>query len=232
MNLGLKQLAGFLLMGVALSGCNALDRIENIGGVPGMAPITDPTLDPNYKPVQMPIPPTSGIHAANSLWMAGSHSFFHDPRASHVGDVITVDITIADNAQGSNTTTRARQNADSANMTNFFGLENTLPNILPGSDPSKLINMGSDTSNSGTGTINRSEAINLTVAAIVTQVLGNGNLVITGHQQVLVNEEMRDLQVSGIVRTEDITMSNTVNLAQVAEARISYGGKGQITDFQ
>ena len=92
--------------------------------------------------------------------------------------------------------------------------------------------MGSDTSNAGSGAVDRSEDINLTLAAIVTQVLPNGNLVITGHQQVRVNSELRDLQISGIVRTEDITNDNTVDLAQIAEARLSYGGKGQITDVQ
>ncbi|HWA30874.1 MAG TPA: flagellar basal body L-ring protein FlgH, partial [Rhizomicrobium sp.] len=90
----------------------------------------------------------------------------------------------------------------------------------------------SDTSNVGAGSVDRSETVNLTLAGLVTQVLPNGNLVVSGHQQVRVNYELRDLQISGIVRPEDITADNTVNLSQIAEARVSYGGKGQITDMQ
>jgi len=99
-------------------------------------------------------------------------------------------------------------------------------------DPSSLVKMGSDNSNVGAGSVNRSESINLTLAALVAQVLPNGNMVIAGHQQVRVNNEMRDLQVTGIVRTEDITSANTVDLAQIAEARISYGGHGTVSDVQ
>ena len=226
----LKHFASFIVLGIALAGCNAVDRLQNIGGTPQLAPIVDPTKDPNYRPVTMPVAAPEGPHAENSLWLQGAHAFFHDPRASHIGDLITVDVTIADTAEVSNATTRTRANSDTANMTNLFGLENMI--TKNGADPASLVNMGSDLSNAGTGQINRSETINLTVAAIVLQVLANGNLVITGHQQVVVNQEMRDLQVSGIVRTEDITSDNTVNLAQVAEARVAYGGKGQITDVQ
>jgi len=140
-----------------------------------------------------------------------------------------VTVTIADAAKLNNTTTRTRTNSDDANLTNFFGLENSLPSSM---NPASLVKMGSDTSNVGSGAINRSENINLTLAALVAQVLPNGNLAISGHQQVLVNNEMRDLKVAGIVRTEDITADNTVDLSQIAEARITYGGKGQETDMQ
>lgn len=212
----------------ALAGCSAVDRIENIGATPKLSAITNPQQGKVELP--MPAAPTTP-RQANSLWHTGSHSFFPDPRASHVGDIITVDISVSDGAQISNTTTRTRNNSDAANLTNFFGLENNLA-AATGADPSKLVNMGSTTANTGAGSVNRSETINLTLAALVTQILPNGNLVISGHQQVKVNTEMRDLQIAGVVRTEDITQDNTVNLAQVAEARLSYGGQGQITDVQ
>ena len=134
-----------------------------------------------------------------------------------------------DAAKLSNTTSRSRTNSDDANVTNFFGLENGLPKSM---DPGSLVKMGSDNSNVGAGSVNRSESVNMTMAALVAQILPNGNMVISGHQQVRVNNELRDMQISGIVRTEDITADNTVDLAQIAEARVSYGGNGTVSDVQ
>ncbi len=216
-----------LILGTAslLAGCSTVQRLEELGSNPKLAPITDRRV-----PVSVPMPPPpEEPRSADSLWQPGARSFFHDPRASRVGDILTVNISVADAAKISNTTTRSRTNSDDANLTNFFGLEKALPSSM---DPSKLVGMGSDTSNVGAGSVNRSEQINLTLAALVTQILPNGNMVISGHQQVRVNGELRDLQVSGIVRTEDITSDNTVDLTQIAEARISYGGRGTISDVQ
>ena len=225
----LRILKSALLLGIfaALSGCSTIDRIKDMDGGPKLAPISDPMS----KPVtSLPMPPApSEPHAASSLWQPGARSFFHDPRASRVGDILTVNVSVADAAKISNTTSRSRTNSDDANLTNFFGLEKSLPSSM---DPSHLVDMGSDTSNVGAGSVNRSEDINLTLAALVTQVLPNGNLVIAGHQQMKVNNELRDLRVSGIVRTEDITSANTVDLTQIAEARISYGGEGTVSDVQ
>jgi flagellar L-ring protein precursor FlgH len=228
------KFASLAFLAATLGGCSAVDRLENIGEPPPLAPIANPAAQAGYQPVPPPMPQAQATQQQpGSLWHAGSLSFFHDPRANHVGDILTVDISIADAAKISDTTTRSRKNSDDANLTNFFGLEGELAKALPsGADPAKLVNMGSDTSNAGSGAVDRSEDINLTLAAIVTQVLPNGNLVISGHQQVRVNNELRDLQITGIVRTEDITNDNTVDLAQIAEARISYGGQGQIMDVQ
>jgi len=228
-----KTLLAAVVAGV-LAGCAAVQRVEEIGDPPVMATIGDPASPVNSASPELPMPPPlTPARAVNSLWATGSRSFFHDPRASRPGDIITVNITVADAAKISNTTSRSRTNADGANLTNFFGLEGELANALPsGADPTNLVKMGSNTSNVGAGSVDRSETINLTLAALVTQVLPNGNLVIGGHQQVRVNNELRDLQVAGIVRLEDITNANTVDLSQIAEARISYGGRGTVSDMQ
>jgi len=215
----------------ALAGCSAVDRIKEIGDPPTLASVADPSSPVHAPTPNVPSPPPEAGRSMNSLWASGAHSFFHDPRASRPGDIITVNVTVSDTAKLQNSTTRARTNSDNANLTNFFGLETPLA-AGTGADPASLVKMGSDMSNAGSGSIDRSEAINLTLAALVTQVLPNGNLVIGGHQQVRVNNELRDLQVAGIVRTEDITSDNTIDLSQIAEARISYGGRGNVSDMQ
>jgi len=212
-----------LLLGTALTACSAVDRIENIGKAPDLAQVGNPAGQQIVASIPRPAPIT---HDNNSLWQPGSKSFFNDPRATRVGDVITVNVSTADTAKLQNTTSRSRTNSDDANLSNFFGLESALPNA------GGLVKMGSDNSNVGAGSIQRQEAITMTLAALVAQVLPNGNLVIDGHQQVRVNNELRDMRVSGIVRREDITQDNTVNLAQIAEARISYGGQGTMSDVQ
>ena len=226
----LRSFRVLLTLGAAclLAGCNTYERLTTLGSDPKLAPIADPG---QKQPVSVPMPPLPAEpRGANSLWQPGARSFFHDPRASRVGDILTVSISVADAAKLSNTTSRSRTNSDDASMANMFGLERYLQ--ASHMDPSSLVKMGSDTSNVGGGSVDRSEKINLTLAALVTQVLPNGNMVIAGHQQMRVNGELRDLQVSGIVRTEDITSANTVDLTQIAEARISYGGKGTVSDMQ
>ncbi|HEY0267045.1 MAG TPA: flagellar basal body L-ring protein FlgH [Rhizomicrobium sp.] len=220
------KLATVLMMGASLAACSAVDRISTIG----QAPKLDKVGNPAGQKIVDEIPrPQAITHVDNSLWQPGAQSFFHDPRAMHIGDVITVDVSIADAAKLQNTTSRSRTNSDDANLTNLFGLEKALPSVM---DPTSLVKMGSDNSNVGAGSIQRQENINMTLAALVAQVLPNGNLVIDGHQQVRVNNELRDMRLSGIVRREDITQDNTVQLSQIAEARVIYGGQGTMSDVQ
>jgi flagellar L-ring protein precursor FlgH len=170
---------------------------------------------------------------ANSLWRTGARAFFSDQRAGRVGDILTVLVTVNDSAKTSNTSNTALTTSDAIGFPNFFGLESTLGHILPHAfDPSKAITTNTTDSSQGAGGVNRSEQISLTIAAVVTQVLPNGNMVIQGSQEVRTNDEVRQLTVAGIVRPEDISSSNTILSSQIAEARINYGGRGDISAVQ
>jgi len=171
--------------------------------------------------------------SANSLWRSGARAFFIDQRAGKMGDILTVQIDIDDSAKTTNSTSSSRTSGMKAGVPHFLGLESTLGKILPGGfDPANALETNSNSTNAGAGAVSRAEKISLTIAAVVTAVLPNGNLVIQGTQEVRTNTEVRQLTVSGIVRPEDITSSNTIRHTQIAEARISYGGRGDISRVQ
>jgi len=219
---------------LALAACNAFDRVTEIGDAPKLASIEDPTHQPGYIPVRMPMPPPSLTEREpNSLWQTGGRAFFRDQRASRVGDILTVVVTVNDQAQLQNETKRTRDNSDTAGVTNLFGFESHLHNWFPKAvNPTSLVDTNSALSNDGKGSIARQEQIDLRVAAEIVQVLPNGNLVLSGKQQIGVNFDMRELRISGVIRPQDIASDNTVSYDQVAEARIEYGGRGSITDVQ
>jgi flagellar L-ring protein precursor FlgH len=171
--------------------------------------------------------------SANSLWRNGARAFFQDQRASKIGDILTVNIDINDTAKLSNQTDTSRETKLDGGVSKFFGLESKLDKVLPGTpDPAHLITSGSNSSVAGSGSVNRSEAITLTIAAVVAGVLPNGNLRIEGRQEVRINQELRELTIAGIVRPEDITSANTIRHTQIAEARVSYGGRGAVSRVQ
>ncbi len=218
-----------------LGACSTVDRLNAVGQPPAMTPIIDPRDRNGDRRITMPMPREEVTsYQPNSLWAAGSRSFFKDQRATKVGDIVTVLIDISDKAELTNKTKRSRKSDETADVTNLLGFEGaTAGKLLPeGFDPSAAIGLGSDSSTEGDGSVNRKEKVELTLAAVVTQVLPNGNLVVEGHQEVRINFELRDLSVTGIVRPEDISATNEVKHTQMAEARISYGGRGQITDVQ
>ena len=223
-----------LLSSVAfgVSGCASLDRLKDIGNPPPLSPVSNPTTSPGYKPVQMPMPtPQPASFNPNSLWRNGSRAFFKDQRAHQVGDILTVKVNINDTAQFQDQTQVQRTSTEDSGITNFIGA-NTIVNpakaILPGS----IITANTDTQSNATGSINRQDQLLTNVAAVVTQVLPNGNMVIEGKQEVRLNAEMRVLVVAGVVRPEDIESDNQIDLAKIAEARVAYGGKGTLSDIQ
>jgi flagellar L-ring protein precursor FlgH len=211
---------------VGLSGCApTLDHLKNIGEQPAMAKITDPTQAPGYKPVSMPVPNDEVPPMNNgSIWQQGARAFFKDHRASRVGDVLTVSVAINDQAKMNNQTQGDRKDSTSSVGTNMLGVEKLLPNWL---NASSLVNTSGTLATDGQAQVTRAEQVDLTIAALVTQVLPTGNLVIVGRQEMRVNYDIRDVQISGIVRPTDIDTTNTITYDKIADARISYGGQGQ-----
>lgn len=213
-----------------LAGCGNLSRLAEVGRPPEMTPTEDPTKDPKYRPLTMPSPaPLPSPREANSLWRPGSRAFFKDQRAAQVGDIITVLVKMNDSANLTNDTTAQRTSTESAGLPNLFGLESIAPKTVT---MSSLVSASSGNNNQASGQIQRNEAVTLRLAGVITQVLPNGNLVVAASQQFMVNSELRDLRVSGVVRPQDIASDNTVTHDRMAEARISYGGRGNLTDLQ
>jgi flagellar L-ring protein FlgH len=214
------------------SGCSSIDRLSQIGEKPKLTEIENPTTQPGYKPVQMPMPkPEQASYNANSLWRNGSRAFFKDQRAARIGDLLTVTVNITDKANIANETQRSRTAKDDSGITDFVGSKTLgvqAQKILPG----RILTADSTSSSDGKGSVTRQEALQTNVAAVVTQVLPNGNLVVEGKQEIRVNFEIRELIVAGIVRPEDIQSDNTIDSSKIAQARIAYGGRGQITDVQ
>jgi flagellar L-ring protein precursor FlgH len=214
------------------SGCSSIDRLAAIGEKPALTSIDNPTTQPGYKPVQMPMPkPEAVSYNANSLWRNGSRAFFKDQRAARIGDILTVTVNITDKANIANETQRSRTNKEDSGVTDFAGsklLTGSAAAVLPG----RLLTADSTASSDGKGSVQRQEALQTNVAAVVTQLLPNGNLVVEGKQEIRVNFEIRELIVAGIVRPEDIQSDNTIDSSKIAQARIAYGGRGQLSDVQ
>src|SRR6476469_8545513 len=192
-------ISALLLATCALaSGCSSIDRLSQIGEQPKLSAIDNPTTQPGYKPVQMPMPkPEVASYNPNSLWRSGSRAFFKDQRAHQVGDLLTVKVNITDKANIDNETKRSRAMTEDSGITNFFGKPKV--QIMNTPVPTRIFTADSNTTMDGKGSVNRSEALQTNVAGVVTQVLPNGNLVVEGKQEIRVNYEIRALVVGGIV---------------------------------
>lgn len=220
----MTRLPILLCLAGSLAGCSSL---HEVGKEPVLSPVgygVDPTATgatTTGYPTAPAQPPTR-----NSLWNDRQSALFTDARALVPGDILTVLISLNDKASFHNDSDRSRTTKRK------FGADGTFD--FRGINPSASAeaNLDHTTSSSGSGETTRSENIKLTVAAVVTDVLPNGNLVIRGSQEVRVNAELRILTVAGIVRPKDIQGSNTISYERIAEARISYGGRGRLTEVQ
>jgi flagellar L-ring protein precursor FlgH len=218
---------------IAFAPLAACSTVTEVVRGPQLTPVGYPAALIPQEQVILPMAQPPQPANANSLWKVGARTFFGDQRAARVGDILTVQIDIDDSARTQNTTTTSRTSGQTMGIPHLFGLESSLGKILPGGfDPSTAIETTSTSNKAGAGAVTRSEKISLTIAAVVTGVLPNGNMIIQGTQEVLTNGELRRLTVSGIVRPEDISAANTIRHTQIAEARIAYGGRGEISRVQ
>ncbi|MBI1252291.1 MAG: flagellar basal body L-ring protein FlgH [Alphaproteobacteria bacterium] len=213
----------------------AIEAAQRAAAPPPLGTVTSPSplAGADYGAMPQPIAASAAQRAPSSLWQSGARSFFNDARASRIGDILTVNVEITDKAEVTNSSARSRSGSTTVGVNNFFGLENIPGRILPGGyDPSALIDAEGASSQAGQGSIAREEKITMTVAAVVVDILPNGNFVIAGRQQVRINAELRELTVTGVIRPEDIAADNTIRNDQIAEARIDYGGRGQVSAVQ
>lgn len=230
----LKLLVLLLLTFVITSCQSTFDQIKRIGRQPDFSKLRIPdTSGTKHQNRERNVEYETRVAQTNSLWQPGSTTFFKDNRSWTVGDIVRVVVQIQDKANLDNSTNQSMKNDDRLSLSNLMGKENAVKQILSADNTAAdLVKSGSDRKFGGSGSIKRQEDITTEIAAIVMQVLPNGNLVVQGHQEVRVNYELREVKVAGIVRPQDIRANNSVQLSQIAEARVSYGGRGTVSDIQ
>lgn len=228
------RLSAIVLLMTSLSACNLFTRLSQVGDGPKPTPIISPTKRPDYQAITMPMPAPKPAHInPNSLWRSGARAFFKDNRANEVGDILTVNIAINDSAAINNKTERTRDDTEDGNITNLFGFEAGLAKIVSSNVVNtSTVSLDTDHTTKGEGKIARDEAITITVAAVITQILPNGNLVVSGRQETLVNYELRELNITGVIRPEDIDSTNAIDHTKIAEMRVTYGGRGNVSELQ
>lgn len=218
----------FLLM---LGGCSVAGQVASIGKAPRFSKPTDVPAPAVERSIATPYVPVAPAPSA-SLFRDGAAGLFSDQRARSVGDILTIRVAVSDNAQLDNSSERRRGGSEGAGIAGLLGLDKLIDRIIPGKSTSATVNGTSDSRSAGSGKISRGETINLTLAAVVTNVLPNGNMVIRGRQEMRVNGELRELVITGLIRPSDISRDNSIPHDRIAEARVLYGGRGQLSSAQ
>jgi flagellar L-ring protein precursor FlgH len=220
---------------ITLTACTkTMERLENIGDPPPLTKVENPTAKPDYQPISWPLPEQKapGKQYAGSLWQPGSRHFFRDQRAARAGDIIRVQISLFERAELQSETRRERDTTEAIQAPEILGLQNGIYGLIPGAQKPNLLEIEGETENRGLGFQRRIERLETEVAALVTQVLPNGNMVIEGTQEILMGSEIRNVSVAGVIRPQDIRSDNTIDHSQIAQARITYAGRGAITNIQ
>lgn len=219
---------------IGLIACASCGRIGDVGKAPDLTAVSDG--EEYFAMVSQPLPVSlEEKHPLDnaSLWSKSRSSLLGDRRAMKQGDIMTVVIEIDDRAEISNSSNRSRSGSENLSVPEFLGIPQRIDPTLPaGATLGNAVTTSQSSSSSGDGSVQRNERLTLRVAATITGVLPNGVLQIVGKQEVRVNFELRELMVTGYVRPEDISRQNEITYDKIASARISYGGRGQITDVQ
>jgi flagellar L-ring protein precursor FlgH len=226
-----KEIRSVLMILVCVSGCA---RLDHIGKPPTFSSATATSEHTAMLSPGLPLRvEADGPTEAASLWSGARQSLLGDRRAVKQGDILTVVIEIDEEAEISNETERSRSGSESLGIPNLYSIPQRInPRLPAGASLDEAVAINSSSASSGDGSVKRNEKLTLRVAATIVNVLPNGVFEISGSQELRVNFELRELLVSGFVRPEDISRKNEITYDKIASARVSYGGRGQITDVQ
>jgi flagellar L-ring protein precursor FlgH len=206
-----------------LAGCST-QSVKEIGRAPSMSPVGTGLQYTKTNEMALYPKQPQDVATGYSLWNDQKAALFKDARALKIGDILTVTINIDDQASFDNTTDRSRETSWSKDLN---------LKLLDGSvEAQPSITQNSTSTANGDGSIVRKEKLTLQIAVVVTGVMENGNLLISGSQEVRVNQELRVLNLAGIARPLDVDADNKISYEKIAEARISYGGRGRLTEVQ
>lgn len=232
-----------LLPILGLCGCNMAKKLSTIGEPPALTQIKNPKDLPGYEPVSMPMPEAQRYEQrTNSLWQTGSRAFFKDQRASKIGDIITVEINLDRKQSIQMNPSIEPESSLNSTVTSILGhqlpIQKRIAKALPGKKESSVASM-TDWADSNSSSSHKAKAaydvqdkMKFKMAAVVIEILPNGNMVIQGREEIRLVNELREVEIKGIVRREDVTSNNTIASEKIANLRIGYGGRGDLTDAQ
>lgn len=226
-----------------LCGCNMAKKLSTIGEPPELSQIKNPKDLPGYEPVTMPMPAAQAVEQrTNSLWQTGSRAFFKDQRASKVGDVLTVEVKLDRKQSIQMKPDIEPQSSLNATVNAVLGhhlpIQKRIAKALPGKEPSapgaltEWANTNSAPVHKATATYDVQDKMNFKMAAVVIEMLPNGNMVVQGREEIRLVNEVREVEIKGIIRREDVNSNNTISSEKIANMRISYGGRGDLSDAQ
>lgn len=230
----MKHVSNILIFLLILPFMSACNRLDHVGRAPTFSETQNTPEQFAMLSPGLPVAEAPGVvYPEPSLWEGGPSSLLGDRRAKARGDILTVVIEIDEKAEISNSTSRSRSSGESLSVPQLLGVPQRIqPDLPEGASLANAVDLNSSSKAGGDGSVRRKEKLTLRVAATIIDVLPNGVLSIQGSQEVRVNFELRELLVTGYVRPEDISRMNEITYDKIASARISYGGRGQITDVQ